>query len=714
MSAGELIATELGSRFLRTQGLQVDWADARTMLKAEERRGANSKSSILSATCAFGPDGDLRARLDSMAPVVITQGFIASDDDGNTVLLGRGGSDTSGAYFAAKIRAQRLEIWTDVPGMFSANPRSTPTARLLRNLHYDEAQEIATSGAKVLHPRCILPARQYRIPLHVYATQAPDLAGTVLSAEGGEGGAQVKAVCTKKGITLVSLESPGMWHQVGFLADAFQVFKAHGMSVDLVSTSETNVTVSLDPAANTLDNTLLSALVTDLSRLCRVQVIGPCASVSLVGRNIRAILHQLGDAFEFFEEQKIYLVSQAANDLNFTFVVDENQGDRLVEQLHELLIRPVPGDPVLGPTWEQLFLKPKSEAARVVPWWRQKRTQLLAALGDEASAFVYDLETISAAARALRGVKALGRVHYSMKANSNPQVLKTIRAEGVDFECVSRGEVERALQLFPDLDPGRILYTPNFAPRAEYAWAFERGIRVTVDNLYALTAWADLFRNREIFARIDTGVGRGHHHHVRTAGAHSKFGVPVAELKQFLRHSQELGVRIVGLQAHVGSGIFDVTQLGAPGASTGRYRPAFHGCESDRRRWRTGCAGARRSAGRGSAEVGHPVAGSACRASAPRILDGARTVSRGGGRCAAGAGDAVEVEGRGSLCRRQHRHELPDTAGAVRRVPRDRQSHPRGRAPDGIGQRRRPDLRERGCARATTGCCRRRARVMCF
>jgi diaminopimelate decarboxylase/aspartate kinase len=559
MSAGELIATELGARYLRTQNLQVDWADARTMLKAEERRGANSKSSVLSATCAFGPDGELEERLESMAPVVITQGFIASDDDGNTVLLGRGGSDTSAAYFAAKVRAQRLEIWTDVPGMFSANPRSTPTARLLRNLHYDEAQEIATSGAKVLHPRCILPARQYRIPLHVYATQAPELEGTVLSAEGGDGGAQVKAVCTKKGITLISLESPGMWHQVGFLADAFQVFKAHGMSVDLVSTSETNVTVSLDPAANTLDNTLLSALVTDLSRLCRVQVIGPCASVSLVGRNIRAILHQLGDAFEFFEEQKIYLVSQAANDLNFTFVVDESQGDRLVEQLHELLIRPVPGDPVLGPTWEQIFLKPRSDGVRAVPWWRQKREQVLAALGAHPSAFVYDLETITNAARALRGMQSLGRVHYSMKANSSPQILRTIRAQGVDFECVSRGEVARALELFPDLDARRILFTPNFAPRDEYIWAYERGVRVTVDNLYALTAWADVFRNREIFARIDTGVGRGHHHHVRTAGAHSKFGIPVAELKQLSRHARENGVRIVGLQAHVGSGIFDVT-----------------------------------------------------------------------------------------------------------------------------------------------------------
>ncbi len=348
MASGELMATAIGARYLSAQGLELTWADARTMLRAE-RSAAGPRPSMLSAVCNFAPDAALEAQLSARAPILITQGFIASDDEGNTVLLGRGGSDTSAAYLAAKLRAQKLEIWTDVPGMFSADPRFTPSARLLRALHYDEAQEIATSGAKVLHPRCILPVRQYRIPLHVYATQAPELPGTVLGAEGTEGAAQVKAVCTKKGITLISLESPGMWHQVGFLADAFQIFKSHGMSVDLVSTSETNVTVSLDAAANTLDNARVAELVADLSRLCRVQVIGPCASVSLVGRNIRAILHQLGGAFEFFEEQKIHLVSQAANDLNFTFVVDENQGHRLVEQLHELLIRPVPGDKVLRP-----------------------------------------------------------------------------------------------------------------------------------------------------------------------------------------------------------------------------------------------------------------------------------------------------------------------------------------------------------------------------
>ncbi|MBV9345333.1 MAG: bifunctional aspartate kinase/diaminopimelate decarboxylase [Gammaproteobacteria bacterium] len=558
LASGELMATEIGAAYLRASGLETAWADARTLLKAERAPGA-ARASLLAAVCGFAPDAQLPAQLDALGSLVITQGFIAADEEGNTALLGRGGSDTSAAYLAAKLAAARLEIWTDVPGLFSADPRFTPTARLLRALHYDEAQEIATSGAKVLHPRCILPARQYRIPLHVYATQAPDLPGTVLGAEGGAGAAQVKAVCTKKGITLIALESPGMWHQVGFLADAFQVFKQHGMSVDLVSTSETNVTVSLDPAANALDNTRIAELVADLSRLCRVEVIGPCASVSLVGRNIRAILHQLGGAFEFFEEQKIYLVSQAANDLNFTFVVDESQGGRLVQQLHELLIRPVPGDRVLGPTWQQLFAPPSETAASAPPWWRSRRGALLETLADQPAAFVYDLASVTAAARTLKGMKAISRVHYSMKANPHPRLLGTLRAAGIDFECVARGEVERLLELFPDLPREHILYTPNFAAREEYAWALEAGVRVTIDNAYVLERWPELFAGHEVFVRLDTGVGRGHHEHVRTAGSRSKFGVQLSEARMLAGLAHAARVRIIGLQAHVGSGIFDVT-----------------------------------------------------------------------------------------------------------------------------------------------------------
>ncbi|HEX4241713.1 MAG TPA: bifunctional aspartate kinase/diaminopimelate decarboxylase [Steroidobacteraceae bacterium] len=567
MALGELLATTLGEAFLNGQGIPTRWVDARQVLKADARPGATSKAGYLSATCDFAPDAALQASWGAQAGVIITQGFIASNEAGETVLLGRGGSDTSGSYFAAKLSAARLEIWTDVPGMFSANPRAVPTARLLRALHYDEAQEIASNGAKVLHPRCILPVRQYKIPLHVYATQAPNLEGTVVSDAVRDSAAQLKAIAIKKGITLVSMESPGMWHQVGFLADAFQIFKREGLSVDLVSTSETNVTVSLDPTANTLDAAAVERLTEALGALCRVEVLGPCASLSLLGHNIRGILHELGSAFELFQDQKIYLVTQAANDLNFTFVIDESQGDRLVHQLHERLIQRIGSDRVLGPTWEQLFAEREGPAPGP-SWWEapDKRRRLIELATREGAAFVYDAATLDAAIAEVLSVRSVRRWAYAMKANWHPWLLRRMYAAGLTIECVSQGELEHAFASIPHLDPERVLFTPNFAPRSEYACGFARGVRVTLDNLYPLEAWPDVFRGRELFLRVDPGFGRGHHPHVRTAGIHSKFGIPLSEMDAVALHAERSQVRITGLHAHTGSGIFNVANWTETGA----------------------------------------------------------------------------------------------------------------------------------------------------
>ena len=558
MAQGELMATRLGALFLQAQGFDVEWIDARTVLKAEVRRSANSRTAYLSATCKFDPDAAFQARCSQSNKAWITQGFIASDDAGDTVLLGRGGSDTSGSYFAAKLAAKRLEIWTDVPGMFSANPRAVPTARLLRALEYDEAQEIASSGAKVLHPRCLMPVKQYGIPLFVYATQTPDLEGTEITAHGGDGEAHVKAVTIKKSITLVSMDTVGMWHQVGFLADAFQVFKDHGLSVDLVSTSETNVTVSLDPAANTLNQAALDALVADLGKLCRVETFGPCAAVSLVGRRIRAILHKLGEALELFEEQKIYLVTQAANDLNLTFVVDEAQGDRLVTRLHEITIQNSPDARILGPTWEQLYGASTKTEAAPTQWWQTRRDDLLKIGAQHTSAYVYDRATVLRQAQALQKLPGIQKVLFAMKANPNRELLKALNDQGVDFDCVAPGEILRLLELFPKIDRSRILFTLNFAPRSEYVWGFDQGVRVTLDNLHPLRHYPEVFKGRDVFVRIDTGTGRGHHDKVKTAGVHSKFGVPMFEMDELERLAKQAGVRIVGLHAHTGSGVFNV------------------------------------------------------------------------------------------------------------------------------------------------------------
>lgn len=558
LSWGEQLSTLLGAAFLRAQGLPTLWVDARDCLPAIDPPHLPAELRYLSATVADAADAPLQERFRSHTEkAILTQGFIAREAGGDTVLLGRGGSDTSAAYFAAKLQAKRCEIWTDVPGIYSANPREVPSARLLLQLDYDEAQEIATTGAKVLHPRCIAPCRHAAIPLSVHCTDRPEMQGTVIQTQLEGSNAQVKAISAKNGIVLVSMDTLGMWQQVGFLADAFGVFKQHGVSIDLVSTSETNVTVSLDKKATALDDARIERLLQDLQRFCNARLIGPCSAISVVGRNIRAILHHLGPALRVFEERKIYLLSQAANDLNVTFVVDEHEAEALVSRLHALLIGSRAEDPKLGPTWKELF--GPSDAvpvqAHLAPWWQDKREELLEMAQSGAPLYVYDEGTLVQAARSLRAMQAPKRIFYACKANPHPQVLHTLEKEGIGFECVSPGELRHVRQTLPGLATDRILFTPNFAPREEYAEALEMGVHVTVDALWPLEKWPEIFADREILVRLDPGRGRGHHAHVRTAGAQSKFGIAQEDLEPLSRLAARAGARVVGLHAHAGSGI---------------------------------------------------------------------------------------------------------------------------------------------------------------
>jgi len=190
------------------------------------------------------------------------------------------------------------------------------------------------------------------------------------------------------------------------------------------------------------------------------------------------------------------------------------------------------------------------------PWWRSRREALLSVLGDRECAYVYHLPTIASQVRALRTMKSIARILYALKANPHPEVLRAVSAAGCGFECVSRAEIERVFEALPDIPRDRILFTPNFAPQAEYRWALEAGIRVTVDNLFVLRRWAALFSGREILLRLDATSGHGHHEKVRTGGLNSKFGVPPEEFGDLADAVAGCGARVVGLHAHGGSGNF--------------------------------------------------------------------------------------------------------------------------------------------------------------
>ncbi|HEV7490392.1 MAG TPA: bifunctional aspartate kinase/diaminopimelate decarboxylase [Rhodanobacteraceae bacterium] len=563
-SLGELMSSTLGAAFLAEIGpnpLPTRWLDAREHLRAEALPNQNAWGRYLSASVAALPDPMWARALAEEGEVFVTQGFVARNAAGETVVLGRGGSDTSAGYLGALLKAELVEIWTDVPGMFSANPRQVPEARLLARLDYEEAQEIATTGAKVLHPRALSPLRRAGVPLVIKDTNRPDLAGTEIRAAAADTAPCVKAISSRKGVTLVSMETVGMWQQVGFLADVFGEFRRHGLSIDLIGSAETNVTVSLDPTENLVNSDVLSALAADLAKVCRIKVIAPCAAITLVGRGMRSLLHRLSAVLAEFGALDVHLISQSSNNLNLTFVIDEALADELIPRLHALLIRAdalrAEDGAVFGPSWRSLVdaaATPTRDA-----WWRRRRDELIALASERSPLYVYSIEHVRKQARALRTLGAVNRWHYALKANPHPAILRALDEEGFAFECVSLAEVEAVRAAIAGVAPERILFTPNFAPRSEYAAALQAGVRVTLDALHPLAEWGDLFAGHEIHLRVDLGVGRGHHDKVKTGGAASKFGVSLDQIEEFRALARRHGAHIVGLHAHLGSGILDIS-----------------------------------------------------------------------------------------------------------------------------------------------------------
>ncbi len=556
LAFGELLSSSIGVLAFSAQGHSICWQDARDFLHATPGADGNP----LAVRCGDDAEPDVQALLASQGDLHITQGFIASRHDGTTCLLGRGGSDTSAAYFAARLQATALEIWTDVPGMFTADPRVVPDARLLNSLGYREAQELASMGAKVLHPPSIQPVRRHNIPLYIKDTGRPGAIGTLISAADREAQAQVKGVVSRKGIVLINMENPSMWQQAGFLADAFALFKQHGFSVDLVSTSESAVTVSLDPeSVADVDGERLDRFLDELSELCRVELHRDCVSISLVGNSIRTILGRLSSALEVFQDRHVHMVTQSANDLNLTLVVDPDHADILVRKLHQLLISSqADGRVEFGPSWTELNQR-DNKTESTTAWWHHRQADLLQVLGERECAFVYNLAEVRQAAARLKGMRSVARILYSVKANDHAAILKTLAAEGLGFECVSMNEVRHVLEIVPGLRAGDVLYTPNFASRQEYLEARASGVTITVDNAWVLQQWPEIFANSAIFLRLDLESGHGHHKKVITSGKDSKFGISLSHIDAIQQVVQTHDIQITGLHAHTGSGVTDVT-----------------------------------------------------------------------------------------------------------------------------------------------------------
>jgi bifunctional diaminopimelate decarboxylase / aspartate kinase len=552
LASGELASSRLGVRILAHMGIQATWVDASALLITHARARESDSDRYLEARVLVQRQPERAEELTGQAEVVMAPGFIARTPEGELCLLGRGGSDTSAAGVAAVLGAERLEIWTDVHGLFTADPSLVPVARLIRRIGHREAQELAAMGGKVLHPRSLGPVSQANIPVHVRSIDAPAEPGTLIE-EPGEEHPVVTAVTHRKGVTLLSVATLAMFETPGYLARVFETFEEHGFSVDLVATSQTAVSVTLDRSPGDQDGRTFAALVRSLESLGTVTIVHPCAVVSIVGRRIRAVLNEIGPALDVFQERPVHLVSDSAEDLNLSFVVDEADGPSMVAKLHARLFSGWGEDPKLGPTWEMLA---RSAGPESPPWWKERASELIQLVADGRARYVYHLGTVREQIhRLLEELPAVDVLYYAMKANAYPGILRAIAEEGIGFECVSAAEVRCAREHAGSDTP--LLFTPNFCPIEEYREAFNAGAEVVVDGPQVFDLDPKLFAGRGVGLRIDPGQGVGHHTKVVTAGAATKFGLSLADLELFREAARRHGVRVTGIHAHVGSGILD-------------------------------------------------------------------------------------------------------------------------------------------------------------
>jgi len=325
VSYGEQLSSRLLSEVLKAKGVNARAVDSRRLIVTDDEYGAAQP--IIDETNEL-----VRLELEpliSNGEVPILGGFIAGNRAGETTTLGRGGSDYSAAIYAAALNASELQIWTDVTGVMTCDPRICSDARTIPVLSYEEAAELAYFGAKVLHPKTIKPAVDSAIPVRVCNTFEPDAVGTMVLADSPEAKNKIKSIAHKKNITILRISSARMLGSYGFMSAVFQVFERFRTVIDVISTSEVSIALTLD---NTVE---IEKIVTELQRLGDVEVEPGYSVICVVGEGLRASTGLASSVFSTIKDVNVALISHGASSVNLTFVIKEDVVGDVIKKLHK-------------------------------------------------------------------------------------------------------------------------------------------------------------------------------------------------------------------------------------------------------------------------------------------------------------------------------------------------------------------------------------------
>lgn len=323
---GELLSSKICAAAFSAQGLNATLVDSRQCIVTD---ATHTRAAPLMEETEERLRFRMKPLLDG-GSVPVMGGFIGATKAGVTTTIGRGGSDYSAAIVGAGLGATKIEIWTDVDGMMTTDPNLCPEARRIKVISFAEAAELAYFGAKVLHPATVLPAVQKNIPVYVLNSRNPDCEGTRIAARAPHCKNFFKAIAAKKRITIIDVAAPRMLLAHGFLRAIFEAFDRHRVAVDVVSTSEVSVSLTVD------SNESIPALAADLAKLADVKYEGRKAIVCLVGENLREIPGIAARVFGELSDVKIRMISQGASEINLTFVVEEDEVPQVIRRLHKV------------------------------------------------------------------------------------------------------------------------------------------------------------------------------------------------------------------------------------------------------------------------------------------------------------------------------------------------------------------------------------------
>ena len=323
-SFGERLSSLIIAAAFKAKGLPAHLVDSREFLVTD--RNFNAASPDMTATERLVKQRLLPFIDEGKIPVA--QGFIGSTPEGITTTIGRGGSDYSAAIIGASLGADSIEIWTDVDGLMTADPRVVAGARRIRVVSFDEAAELSYFGAKVLHPSTVLPAIERRIPVHIFNTNNPSCEGTLIAAEPKRSLNTIKSIAVKRGVTIINVASARMIMAHGFLRTIFEVFDRHQTSIDVVTTSETSVSMTLDSTER------LEAILQDLKHIGEVNVDPGKAIVCVVGDNLKFTPGVAARLFRALGDINVNMISQGASVINLTFVINEKEIEKAIGMLH--------------------------------------------------------------------------------------------------------------------------------------------------------------------------------------------------------------------------------------------------------------------------------------------------------------------------------------------------------------------------------------------